>query len=82
MLIKFTETQWLNLDPNDVESIEIDILHRPNLIDIEGYDVTVKSYKGEFNSGVFGTLEEARECAESLARAVMGVENNGREKTD
>ena len=74
MLVKFAETQWINLDPNSIESIDIDIRHRPNLIDIEGYDVTVKTYKDEYNSGVFSTLDEARACAENLARALIRTE--------
>ena len=71
MLIKFTNTAWLNAEPQDILRIDIDVHHLENLSDAVYYvEVTFIGGQRE-SSGFFKTFEEARICAENFARALM-----------
>ena len=75
MMIKFTNTVWLNVEPEDVTRIDIDAVAFEGLTENACYYVTITLRNGaEEKSDYFKTFEEARICAEKFIRALDSEE--------
>lgn len=69
MLIKFTETAWLNIDAHDVRRVDIDSSTAEDLTTTLSFFVCVTCNDGtKETSDDFKTIDEARACAENLVR--------------
>lgn len=79
MLVKFTKTVWLNIEPEDVRRIDINTNTFEDLTENAVYFVTVTLNGGATEqSDNFKTIDEARACAENLIRTLNGeVADNG-----
>lgn len=70
MLVKFSDTTWLNIDPDDVLRIDIDADHLEPLRDSVYYVEITFSDGKKMSSGYFKTIEEARTCVENFKRVL------------
>ena len=82
MMIKFTNTIWLNIEPEDIARIDIDAKGLEDLRENACYYVTITFRDGtKEESDYFKTFEEARVCAENFIHALdFGGMNHGGEK--
>lgn len=72
MLVKFSDTTWLNIEPDEVARIDIDANNSENLRDNIYYvEITYTDGRKE-STGFFKTIEEARTCADNFTRVLMG----------
>lgn len=75
MLIKFTETSWLNIELDDVCRIDVEASVFENLTENAAYYVKISLNNGaEYSSDLFKTKGEATQCAKKLVQALIKEE--------